>query len=453
MKEIHIECAGAGKTYGIAQKIVSMLDDCPRDKKIYVITYTNYAVKQIKDELKKTVRDIPNNVVIDTVHGFLLNNIIYSYSKFVKGEAVNSCSIEKLSSNPKWQANHKRMLKNAGVIHAHEVSQYAKSILVATKSDSVAIKKRKEIAVNYFTSDIYCLFVDEAQDMDGCFFEFMLKIICKLENFYFVGDPFQTLWGTDKYEWFTEEAEKQEGITRIINTISRRIPSCIVPLCNRILPQDLTLSSCNTESGLVAYILLSELDVKIRRQLRSDRNVFSYIKAKTDLFSTANEQVGLTHEFIQVLAEKYPQYDIGALRCVAISQILRIGLDNCLKRHNIRLSNQGYARLASQFSNDKCSGIYVESIQKIKGLEGDSAYFIVCNSLLEILLGLKNDLNKETKLLYVALTRAKRRLLLVIDDDEHLINNFKKYDVNINSALVDLGIQKAIIEDWFTVTD
>lgn len=448
MKEVHIECAGAGKTYGIAQKIVNILDDCSEDKKIYVITYTNYAVKQIRDELIKTVRDIPDKVIIDTVHSFFLNNIVYPYSSFIKGEALNSCSIEKLPATPQWQAKRKRILKDAGFIHAHEVPQYAKSILIAAKTDRVSLKKRKEIAADYFIGDIYCLFVDEAQDMEDCFFELMLKIICKLEHFYFVGDPFQALWGTDKYKWFTEEMKKQEGITPIINTVSRRIPACIVPLCNRILPESSALSSCNTESGSVAYVLLSELDTKARTKL-SSRNVFSYIKIKTDVFSTANDQAGLTHEFIQILAEKYPSYDIGALRRTAIHEIFEMGLDNCLKRHNIWLPKPDYAKLASQFNSDKGAGIYVESIQKIKGLEDDTAYFIICNSLLELLLGLKNDLNKETNLLYVALTRAKCRLLFIIDDDDGLKRNFQKRKININEAMGELGIQKAVIKEWF----
>lgn len=161
------------------------------------------------------------------IYGFFLNNIIYPYSNFIKGDAINSCSIEKLSNKSQWQAMRKRVLKNAGFIHANEVPQYAKSTLVTARTDKASIKERKEIAANYFVSDMHCLFVDEAQDMEECFFELMLKIICKLEHFYFVGDPFQSLWGTDKYKWFTEEVEKQEGVIPIINTVSRRIPSCV----------------------------------------------------------------------------------------------------------------------------------------------------------------------------------------------------------------------------------
>ncbi|PKM76173.1 MAG: hypothetical protein CVU90_13800 [Firmicutes bacterium HGW-Firmicutes-15] len=447
MREVHIECAGAGKTYGIAQKIIDILDDCPEDKKIYVITYTNYAVKQIKDELIKNIRDIPDKIIIDTVHGFFLNNIIYPYSCFVKGEALNSCSVEKLPDDIKWHSKRKRNLKDSGLIHASEVPKYAKSVLIAQKRDKVGVKKRKEIAESYFASDIFCLFVDEAQDMEECFFDLMLKIICKLEHFYFVGDPFQALRVNDKYTWFNEEVEKQEGITPVINAVSRRIPACIIPLCNSILPENSSLSSCNRESGSVAYVFLSELDTKVKEQLTS-RNLFSYIKMKTDVFSTANDQVGLTHEFVEILADKYPTHDISALRRTAIHEIHEIGLSRYLNKQGIRLPTPEYAKLASQFNGDKDAGIYVESIQKIKGLEDDTAYFIICNSLLEILLGIKNNYDKETNLLYVALTRTKQRLLLIVEDDEGMRNNFKKHKLDIRTALNDIGIQKAIIEDW-----
>ena len=74
---------------------------------------------------------------------------------------------------------------------------------------------------------------------------------------------------------------------------------------------------------------------------------------------------------------------------------------------------QEYKKLLIQFNSNREAGIYVESIHNIKGLECDTAYFVICNSLLEVLLGIKNDFNRETKLLYVALTRTKPRLLLM----------------------------------------
>ncbi len=80
MREVQIACAGAGKTYSISLKIAEMLKLCNEGKIIYALTYTNYAVSQIKEELTKKLNYIPNNIVIDTIHGFLLNNIIYPFS-------------------------------------------------------------------------------------------------------------------------------------------------------------------------------------------------------------------------------------------------------------------------------------------------------------------------------------------------------------------------------------
>ena len=448
MKEVHIECAGAGKTYGIAQKIIGMIDDCPDGKKIYAITYTNYTVNQIKSELVRPLKYIPDCVVVSTVHSFFLDNIVYPFSRFIKGEPISSCSTEVLSGKVEWKAKRIKALKDEGIIHASAVPQYAKSILVAAATDKAAIKKRKGIAVDYFISDIYCLLVDEAQDMNDYFFDLMLMIVGKLENYYFVGDPFQALWGADEYKKFAVNFSEQESTTLTTNYISRRIPACVAKLCNRILPESSAIRSISTESGSVDYVFLSELDDKAREKLASS-NVFSYIKAKTDVFSTSNDKAGLTHEFLQILNQKYPSYDISALRCAVISRMHEVGLDAYLKQQKIVLSRQNYAQLANQFLSEKETGIFVESIQKIKGLENDSAYFIICNSLLEILLGVKNDFNKETNLLYVALTRTKRRLLFIIDDDEALKNNFQKREIDMSSAMRELGIKKAFVEEWF----
>lgn len=449
MKEIHIACAGAGKTYCIAHKIMDIIDECPDDIKIYVITYTNYAVMQIEEELIKENQCIPEKVIISTVHNFLLNNIIYPYFYYVKGEAIKLCSIERLPNKDAGKTRRRRVLKNAGIIHSDEVFKYSKSVLVALKSDTSNTRKRKEIAVKYFINDIHCLCVDEAQDMDNCFFELMIYVINKLDNYYFVGDPFQALRENDRYFLFTKEVNKQEKINPQTNFISRRLPVCITNLCNKVIPVDYSLRSINNEKGVVEYVMLSELDNNLRKKLRSGENMFSYIKNKTDIFTTGMNKISLTHEFTQILEERYPQYDIKALSRTITCKIHDIGLDKYLRKHNINLSKEAKYNLSSQFTNKKEKGIYVESIHKVKGLESDTAYFIICNSLLEILLGIKNNFDKESNLLYVALTRTKRRLLLIMDDNNVLKNNLIKRSIDIHSALHDLGIKKAILNNWF----
>ncbi|MCI8728619.1 MAG: AAA family ATPase [Clostridia bacterium] len=447
MREVQIACAGAGKTYSISLKIAEMLKLCNEGKIIYALTYTNYAVSQIKEELTKKLNYIPNNIVIDTIHGFLLNNIIYPFSNFIKGEKINSCSIEKLSDDAKWKAKRKKDLRQYGELHSEAVTQYAKSLVCEQSSDNVKTKKRKDIIVQYIISDIFCLFVDEAQDMDGDFFDLMKVIVDKIEHFCFVGDPNQDLWGRKQYLDFIDYINNKYNIEPIFNLESRRIPQCMVSLCNMILPKNYSIKSINPSIGNIEYMYASELK-KSDKEFLSQESTFSMIKSSTGVFYTQEDKTqALPYEFKKILRDQFSDYDEEAMFMTAIRYIDHEGLNKFLNEFNIKLSKSLYANVISQFKNDKKGLTHVESIHKLKGLENNTVYFFICNSLLEILLGKKNEYNKETNLLYVALTRAKTRMLLIVLDDKTMKESFK--NINIDSELKNIGIQRAEGINWF----
>ena len=447
MREIQIACAGAGKTYSISFKIAEMLKFCPDDKIIYAITYTNYAVSQIKEELVKKIKYIPNNIIIDTVHGFLLNHIVYPLSKFIKGEEINSCSIEKLNDDVKWRTKRKKELRQYGEIHSEAVTQYAKSLVCEMSSDSAKIKKRKSIIMQYVISDIFCLFVDEAQDMDSDFFDIMKVLVNKIEHFCFVGDPNQDLWGRNQYLDFLYYIKNKYNVEPVFNLESRRIPQCIVPLCNMILSENYKIKSNNSSAGNIEYMFASEL-TNSDKEFLTKESTFSMIKSSNGVFKTKeNKTLSLPCEFKKVLREQFPIYDEDAVFMTVIQYIDSEGLNKFLKEFNINIPKKLYANIISQFKKDTTEVTHVESIHKLKGLENNTVYFIVCNSLLEILLGKKNEYNKETNLLYVALTRVKTRMLLIILDDKTMKESFK--GVNIESELESKGIKRAVINNWF----
>lgn len=85
MIEIQVAGAGAGKTYGLAEAIIGCVDKNSH-KKIYVLTYTNAAKEKIEHEIIKKLKAVPDQVEIETIHTFLLNEIIYPFSPFVLGE-------------------------------------------------------------------------------------------------------------------------------------------------------------------------------------------------------------------------------------------------------------------------------------------------------------------------------------------------------------------------------
>lgn len=85
---------------------------------------------------------------------------------------------------------------------------------------------------------------------------------------------------------------------------------------------------------------------------------------------------------------------------------------------NLKLSRKQMGALADALKINReaesCPGIKVKSIDSIKGLEGNKCMFIVTTDIAPYLLGEKTDVNKMKNYLYVALTRAKEELTLLI---------------------------------------
>jgi superfamily I DNA/RNA helicase len=69
MIEVQIAGAGAGKTYSLAQKIILHYGSTLH-KKIFAITYTNNAAKNISEAIIKQIGYLPENIVVCTVHTF-----------------------------------------------------------------------------------------------------------------------------------------------------------------------------------------------------------------------------------------------------------------------------------------------------------------------------------------------------------------------------------------------
>lgn len=77
MIEVQIAGAGAGKTFGLAESLIAHMKSCSSHKKIFALTYTNTATSKIEEEVIKQHGFIPHNLCIQTVHSFLLNEIVY----------------------------------------------------------------------------------------------------------------------------------------------------------------------------------------------------------------------------------------------------------------------------------------------------------------------------------------------------------------------------------------
>jgi len=99
MIEIQIAGAGAGKTYGLAKALIDHVKTSTNHKKTFALTYTNSATTKIQQEIIKQCGFIPTNIYIQTVHSFLLNEIVYPFSSFIIGDVYNHASIITLPDN------------------------------------------------------------------------------------------------------------------------------------------------------------------------------------------------------------------------------------------------------------------------------------------------------------------------------------------------------------------
>ena len=107
------------------------------------------------------------------------------------------------------------------------------------------------------------------------------------------------------------------------------------------------------------------------------------------------------------------------------------------------MENNEYAKLINDLKiENKEKKLKVKSIDKIKGLENELCMFIIDNTMLEYLFGKKQETNKEMMRLYVALTRSKSDLILVIDKF-----GIKKFvDKQIEEGFAELNIPYITME-------
>ncbi|EGR3236939.1 TPA: UvrD-helicase domain-containing protein [Vibrio parahaemolyticus] len=433
MIEVQIAGAGAGKTYGLAKTLIDHIKACTNHKKTFALTYTNSATAKIEQEIIKQHGFIPSNLCIQTVHSFLLNEIIYPFSSFTLGDVYNDTSI--MISNPKYKNGLFARLKKINVIHTDNVYNIAKQIVDETisKHNSRAKKTKVRRLLAILGSCFDKIFIDEVQDLDKDALRFFEVLGCNDVDVYMIGDPKQAIKFPQDLDAFVRKVAPKEYATILpINNQTRRVPTEILAVSNSFCYEDQQQVSLSEMVGELMYIESTDgrYDELLTNYL--DTKQLVCIDKKKGRYTTSSKHKhAFPREIEEMIRDSNHKKDKALFVKAAFSDFMddvakvgaRIAINRLKASHGLTLNGQHFAQLYELCNS--CSGndvqFKVQSIESIKGLDADVCVIILSSNTLKYLtqngISEANRFNKEWKKVYVALTRAKKRLVLALDHD------------------------------------
>ncbi|NLS13834.1 UvrD-helicase domain-containing protein [Vibrio sp. SM6] len=433
MIEVQIAGAGAGKTYGLAKTLIDHIKACTSHKKTFALTYTNSATAKIEQEIIKQHGFIPSNLCIQTVHSFLLNEIIYPFSSFTLGDVYNDTSI--MISNPKYKNGLFARLKKINVIHTDNVYNIAKQIVDETtsKHNNKAKKAKVRRLLAILGSCFDKIFIDEVQDLDKDALRFFEVLGCNDIDVYMIGDPKQAIKFPQDLDAFVRKvAQKKYATILPINNQTRRVPTEILAVSNSFCYEDQQQKSLSEMVGELMYI--ESTDERYDELLTNylDTKQLVCIDKKNGRYTTSSKHKHVfPREIEEMIRDSNHKKDKALFVKAAFSDFMddvaevgaRIAINKLKASHGLTLNGQHFAQLYELCNS--CTGndvqFKVQSIESIKGLDADVCVIILSSNTLKYLtqngISEANRFNKEWKKVYVALTRAKKRLVLALDHE------------------------------------
>lgn len=268
---------------------------------------------------------------------------------------------------------------------------------------------------------------------------------------YMVGDPKQAIKYPGAFRDFCAKTsiKGSEFILLPINIRTRRVPESHLKLSNLFCPEDEKQYNINKTQGTIYYIYSLDDTFLLLYNSYKNKKALIYTQQKTTDFITKNRihhfslEESVREKLIEVMDERFDKDAyIKAIECYLFKIAAEKGniaainfLKNSLK---IEIESCEFARLAEDLKTEFSDRIIeVESIDKVKGLENDYCMFIINNSLLEYLFEKRGEINKQTMYLYVALTRSKKNLIIVVDETD--IKNKNRKD--IDEGFKNIGIE------------
>lgn len=421
MMIVNVAGAGAGKTTKMADII--MEHDIPDGKIVFCIAFTNAAADNIKEKVAERMGGVPDNIKISTIHSFLYQELIEPYYYFLYGKHFVRLSTISLPQNNGYKSAKLSELEREDTLHITKIPEKAKWVAYRKSADTKGIKAVREKVMSLFNSYCSAIYVDEAQDIN----EDIYTILSALEHagveIILYGDPKQDVKG---FGCFRQIIDKSSDVHYFSDCY--RCPQIHLDLSNTLAQKDeKQVASYENAAGSLEIVFESDVD-DVKGYIESGNYGLCYISQKRGKFYTHSSETTderfetLRHEVFRAMQEKWREktaekmlenYDQAGNSTAAISQWIENSAFN-------QLSRQKYAQMAFAISMKKAeptNAIVVRSIEIIKGLEASRCFFILTSDLAPYLFRTKTDDNKMSHLLYVALTRSKDHLTILISQD------------------------------------
>ena len=424
--EINIAGAGAGKTTKMSDKIILLRNQIDENKKIFCVAFTNSAVDCIRRKLCEHYVQIPENIIVSTIHSFLYREIIKPYYHLLYGKKYEKISISDLPQDAKYKNAKIKRLDELNVLHQTVIPEHAKWVLCKKSKDTKSIKNGRVIIKMQLQNIAGAICIDEVQDID----KHMQEIIEELSRMgipmLLMGDPKQDLKG---FKCLRNLMSIYKQNVRYISEC-HRCPQLHLELSNRLVDENEKQKS-EKDSGQLSIYYESEIDC--RTLIESQKYDLMYISQKQGVYETHdykknNMRENLAEELEPLLSENHPTKDTLTVKKVAyyyagkmIEKYRNTGkkkdamalLSKCEK-----IDSRRYGIIINIFEDESPikqeDKIFVKSIDYIKGMEGEKCLFILTNDLAAYLFDDNTEMNKTKNKLYVALTRSLNELSMYI---------------------------------------
>lgn len=182
--KVVIACAGSGKTMRLVREALAN-----RDRRIAIITYTNFNAQEIRKRFNALNSGVPKHVDVITWFGFLLRECArpYQRSKYLEKRISSIAFVNRKSAMGTKEANTKRYyFSNGELIYSDKIAQFV-----------VECENRSRNAVTSRLAQIYTdLYIDEFQDLAGWDLELIGALLRSGIRITLVGDPRQHIYST-----------------------------------------------------------------------------------------------------------------------------------------------------------------------------------------------------------------------------------------------------------------